>query len=212
MNTLNVKRIRSVPNVEDVAMCFDRAKIACQDVAVVNWAEYPYKPDVKFRIAHDGDNIYMNWEVDEIEIKAVSEKDQGEVWKDSCVEFFVTFDGTTYYNIETNCIGTVLSATGADRNNRVSVPQNLLEGIKRWSSVGNKAIDSASGKWSMSLIIPKTVFYLDSIETLSGLTPRANFYKCGDDLKQPHFLSWNPIGNKTPDFHLPNFFGMIKFE
>ena len=22
---------------------------------------------------------------------------------------------------------------------------------------------------------------------------RANFYKCGDELQKPHFLSWNPI-------------------
>ncbi|MCF0172470.1 MAG: hypothetical protein HUJ91_01855, partial [Bacteroidales bacterium] len=27
-----------------------------------------------------------------------------------------------------------------------------------------------------------------------------------------HFLSWNPIGTPTPDFHCPEYFGTIEFE
>ena len=41
---------------------------------------------------------------------------------------------------------------------------------------------------------------------------KANFYKCGDELQTPHFLSWNPIQIEQPDFHRPDFFGTLEFE
>src|SRR5690606_40116367 len=65
------------------------------------------------------------------------------------------------------------------------------KGIKRWSSV---------------LIIPRTLF---GDVALEGETFHANFYKCGDGLPQPHFISWNRIDYPNPNFHLPEFFGEI---
>ena len=52
----------------------------------------------------------------------------------------------------------------------------------------------------------------NSVGNLDGKSFRAHFYKCGDKLQQPHFLSWNAIGNPKPNFHLPQFFGTIVFE
>ena len=48
--------------------------------------------------------------------------------------------------------------------------------------------------------------------SLDGQTIKANFYKCGDELQTPHFLSWNPINIEKPDFHRPDFFGSLEFE
>ncbi|WP_350005689.1 carbohydrate-binding family 9-like protein, partial [Phocaeicola dorei] len=47
---------------------------------------------------------------------------------------------------------------------------------------------------------------------LDGMVVRANFYKCGDELQKPHFLSWSPIKIEKPDFHRPDFFGLLEFE
>ena len=38
---------------------------------------------------------------------------------------------------------------------------------------------------------------------------KGNFYKCGDETKTPHYGSWNPIENPTPDFHRPEGFGEL---
>ena len=38
---------------------------------------------------------------------------------------------------------------------------------------------------------------------------RGNFYKCGDKTAHPHFVSWNPVGTPSPDFHRPEFFGEL---
>ena len=44
------------------------------------------------------------------------------------------------------------------------------------------------------------------------LVAKGNFYKCGDMLSKPHFLSWNPIDTPSPDFHVPASFGLLTFE
>lgn len=212
MNTLNIPKVTRISDVNNVSKVFDEKLIPYHTVASVNWTDYPYKPDVKFRIAHDGQNIYIHWVVNEIDIKAVSEEDLGDVWKDSCVEFFVSFDGLVYYNIETNCIGKVLVETGIDRNNRVRASKELISKIQRWASLGSKAVADESGNWELSLIIPLELFYLDSMKSFDNKIVKGNFYKCGDDLLKPHFLSWNPIHNESPNFHLSNYFGSLKFE
>jgi hypothetical protein len=41
---------------------------------------------------------------------------------------------------------------------------------------------------------------------------RGNFYKCGDELGVPHFVSWTKIKTDSPAFHMPEFFGGLEFE
>ena len=66
--------------------------------------------------------------------------------------------------------------------------------------------------WEVALVIPYAVFFKHRITSLDGQTIKANFYKCGDELQTPHFLSWNPINIEKPDFHRPDFFGSLEFE
>ena len=49
------------------------------------------------------------------------------------------------------------------------------------------------------------------LERFDGLQARGNFYKCGDGLPVPHFVSWAPIDTPNPDFHRPEFFDTICF-
>ena len=39
-----------------------------------------------------------------------------------------------------------------------------------------------------------------------------NFYKCGDETSKPHFVTWNPVGTETPDYHQSAYFGELSFE
>ena len=196
----------------DISQKFDEANIPSHIIDTVNWETYPYCPEVSFRIAHNGAAIFLNFRVDEEDIKAVCDHDNGRIWEDSCVEFFVTFDNETYYNIECNCIGKILLAKGADRGNRVRQPEALLKSIDRWSSLGDSPVENLSGDWEVSLVIPKEIFYPEITEKFDNVVARGNFYKCGDLLKTPHFISWNPIQTEKPDFHRPEFFGQVLFE
>jgi len=197
----------------EMSFVFDKENLPFNFITHVNWEEYPYKPNVKFRIAHNDKNILLNYQVEEADIKAVCEEDNGKVWEDSCVEFFISFDkDASYYNIESNCIAKVLVATGENKQDRMPVPTDYIKRIDRWSSLGKLPVENRSGKWELSLIIPIDIFLLNKINTLDGVRATGNFYKCGDNLNVPHFLSWNPIKSEKPNFHLPPFFGELLFE
>lgn len=213
---MKVKKI-SAANIEacDLPKLFDEEKIDFQAIQTVNWAEYPYKPQVKFRIAHTDDSILLHFKVREGSVRAKYGEDNGSVWTDSCVEFFSIPDADNiYYNIECSCIGTVLVGAGSVRNGREHAPQEAIACVKRWSTLGNEPFAERVGEtdWELALIIPNTVFFKHRITSLSGKEVKANFYKCGDELQTPHFLSWSPIETDSPDFHRPEFFGTLEFE
>lgn len=201
--------------VAEISSLFDQYEIATHKIDIANWSsEYPYTPDVLFRIAHNGSMILLEYTVTEDYVRAMAQEDNGPVWEDSCVEMFITFDNLNYYNVECNCRGKVLLACGPERNNRTySTPENVGT-ILRNPSIVDAIFDSrkAPEKWSIRLAIPVSVFVADNIKNLHGVRARANFYKCGDKLPVPHFLSWKPIDVPSPDFHLPRFFGDVIFE
>jgi len=200
------------PKAEEVSFRFDELSLPFYRIDTVNWAEYPYCPETVFRIARNEEAVILNYRVNEADIKAVCSRDNGRVWEDSCVEFFISFDGITYYNIECNCIGKILIAKGSGREERIPAPDGLLKRVDRWSSLGNLPIENRSGDWEVSLIIPKEIFYPEVTDTFDNIKASGNFYKCGDCLATPHFLSWNPIRCDIPNFHRPDFFGQLLFE
>ena len=103
--TLEIKRIGNRPvSAADVVSLLDAAGIAPVRLDSANWSEsFPYKPEVNFRIGHTGDAILIAWTANEKNVRGVA-SDNGAVWEDSCVEFFISFNGgDSYYNIECNC-------------------------------------------------------------------------------------------------------------
>lgn len=216
MKELNVKKV-SIANVpvESVPALLDQEKVAFQPVNTVNWSEYPYCPDVEFRIAHTQDALLLHYKVKEASVRAVAGKDNGPVWEDACVEFFsIPAEDGVYYNMECNCVGRLLIGAGKERTGRQHAPQEVLDKVQRWSSLGREDFEERVGEcnWEVALVIPYSAFFLHRITSLDGKTIRANFYKCGDKLRTPHFLSWNPIGLKSPNFHCPEFFGTLHLE
>jgi hypothetical protein len=216
MKTITIKKIeQNNISANQVAALLDNIKIPFHTIASLNWNEYPYQPEVTFRIAHDGTSIFLNYHIKEKSIRALYTKDNGMVWTDSCVEFFLLPAGKKeYYNIESNCIGTLFFGIEKDGNYRDPALPEFLNQIQRWSSLGNQPFEERIGdvEWELSLIIPITAFFKGDIKKLSGQITKGNFYKCGDDLVNPHFLSWNPINTEKPNFHLPEFFGSLVFE
>jgi hypothetical protein len=216
MKTLKINKFDfSKLDVYQLAKTMDDKELAYHTISNINWEEYPYLPTVRFRIAHDGKNIYLHFRVEEESIRARYGKDNGNVWTDSCVEFFLQFPGDEhYYNLECNCIGTVLLGKGKNKEERIHLPPEVIQKIKRSSSLGNSTFELRTGAftWELSLIVPLEVFSFPATGDISGKTVRGNFYKCGDELQTPHFVSWNRINHPAPNFHLPDFFGEINFE
>ena len=49
--------------MEEVVKYFNRRSVRSHKVDCVNWPEYPYKPRVSFKIAHNGDEIFLQFKV-----------------------------------------------------------------------------------------------------------------------------------------------------
>lgn len=210
--SLKVKHIAPCVDVASLASHLDRNGVEWNEIDRVNWPEaFPYKPRVQFRIAHSGDSIMLEYRCAEQWVRALAE-DNGRIWEDSCVEFFVSLDGTIYYNVEFNCAGKMLMGGGSERNGRQRATPDVLSHIRR-SSGFNDVFDNAPAPdvWKLAVIIPVKAFFLNNLSDVSGLKVRGNFYKCGDMTPIRHYLSWSPVDTPAPNFHIPAFFGEIEF-
>lgn len=138
--------------------------------------------------------------------KTVYTKYNDPVYKDSCLEFFVSFNNKSklYMNFEMNSAGAYLSAVRETKPDKTPIHRILgKDDMPTVEVVKNKS------QWSV-----KVFFSLDVIEKLFGVRNFApgyvfhgNFYKCGDETASPHFGAWQPIDSDKPNFHRPDCFG-----
>ena len=211
--TICYLKIKDLTDIETVDKLLE-SKSSLQKIDVINWHNYSYKPGLKFRMAYCDEAIILKYYVSEQHILADITMVNGDVCKDSCVEFFISLErDDTYYNFEFNCIG-VPHVEHGQKGKRVSIDPQVLQSIKVKSSLGDQPFKEKTGSfiWELMLIIPKSCFCYDKNLTLKGLKAKANFYKCGDKTTVPHYVSWNPVGTQNPDFHQPRYFGNIIFE
>jgi hypothetical protein len=189
------------------------AHIEAQYIENFPWGEVSPSPRVQFKIVHDNHAVILVFDVWENETLARYTKHNQPVSKDSCVEFFVRFKGEeNYYNLEFNCLGTCLVGWGPDRDNRELLPLEVIDQIKMHTKIVRKSTGEVPLiNWQLTLKIPLAVFVNSNIPQLIGQKATANFYKCGDDLSQPHYMSWASINYPTPNFHQPAFFGELTF-
>ena len=183
----------------------------------LNWeAGWPYKPLVEFRLWHTGDVLHLEYRVDEQAVRAVETRDGHDVYQDSCVEFFFQPlpDDPHYYNFEFNAIGTMVCSWRTGRMDPEDAPAEVLASVKRETSLKSHVgfeERPADGPWSLRADIPVEALWRSGIRSFSGLRARGNFYKCGDALKVPHFVTFAPIDTARPDYHRPEFFTELEF-
>jgi hypothetical protein len=189
------------------------AQIPAHAIACANWKEFPYTPNVEVKIAHTPSHLLLHYQVREKCIRAKYTEPNAAVWTDSCVEFFISFDKKTYYNFEFNCIGTPLLRYNTAPHVGTFATLDTMRSMLTGSSLGKNAIDLKSGDftWQLTIAIPYACFFAHNFSTLKNVPAHANFYKCGDELDEPHFLSLFPIGTPKPDFHCPPYFGELGF-
>ena len=209
--TLEIPFIPSLETLDSEALDLileERGAKAC--IGSVNWPDaFPYMPDCNVTAAHDGKNLALMFHVRGLDLRAMETADNGRIWEDSCVEFFVQ-DATgngEYHNFELNCAGVLLAAHGKDRHERPRHDTGTLKSIKRYTSIKGELPFQKDGgifSWKAGMLIPLEIFGASSAKELRG-----NFYKCGDLTAHKHFVSWATIDLPKPDFHRPDFFGNI---
>lgn len=214
IKSIVIPRLAVLPqDATAVPQVLDAMAVPFEPIATVNWPdEFPYCPDVAVRMAWCPEGIVLHYRVDEQCVRAIYGEDDGKVWTDSCVECFIrNAESDTYYNIECNCVGTLLIGLRGDDCGRCHLSLEVMAQVKRWASLGRETFGNRAEQtaWELALVIPASVFSGYPISLEEGGRLRANFYKCGDDLPVPHFVSWNPINVEKPNFHRPECFGEL---
>lgn len=159
-----------------------------------------YTPKTYGQLVYQEDKVYVHMFVEEKNPKAIYTQMNEPVYKDSCMECFMNVNPkqSAYMNFEVNANGAMLVGFGQNRKERLSITPSF------------KPIPYQNDKgWGFILEIPSEFlkFYFGEIAS----TWKVNFYKCGDDCKDVHFLSWNYIDLETPNYHCPEYFGEISF-
>ena len=144
----------------------------------------------------------------ETEPKASERTADGDVYKDSCLEWFVNFapeEGDCYLNLEGNAAGTLHCKHGKDRYARRALSEL---GVEIRPTAEARIL---SDHWQIDYFVP-----LEVVEKVFGKNRfqpgdrlRGNFYKCGDETAAPHFGMWNPVKAEPLDFHRPDYFGEL---
>lgn len=180
-----------------------------------------HKPETSAKMLYTLGGFAVLFKVNDRYIKCTRSGHQSEVWKDSCVEFFMSPDiQQGYMNFEFNCCGWCRASVIRDN-------ERTEEGFKDFMLLSeaeiNKLIIHHSitelieeeilepTEWTLGFYVPFTLVskYFENFEITERTHWRANFYKCGDETSQPHWASWSPV--KRLDFHRPEEFGKITF-
>lgn len=169
---------------------------------------------------YDDENLYIIFLVKDRYVRCITKDFNGPVWEDACVEFFFSPDTIfpeRYFNLEINCGGTPLMHYNVIPGKEITKLEiNDIEMIEIAHSLP-QIIDPEINElveWTVEYRIPLVMpgKYSKINHPKSGINWKANFYKIAENSSNPHYLTWSIVDNCKPDFHLPRFFGLLKFQ
>ncbi len=177
-------------------------------------------PHVHSKMMYDNENLYIIFCVQDRYVRCITNEINGPVWEDACVEFFFSPDISfpeRYFNLEVNCGGTPLMHYNIIPNMKI-IPLEVKD-IKMVEIAHSmpRLIDPEITEpvtWTVEYRIPVRMLekYSRVIYPEPGISWKANFYKIAENSSNPHYLTWSEVQNPTPDFHLPQYFGVINFK
>lgn len=196
-------------HIQEISSVMDR--LTPIPIQYAPWPDGKEQPRAAFVMAYGKDAIHLKYYIQEPVIKAEYLNFNDPVFEDSCVEFFIAFDGDgQYYNLEFNCVGTCRGQYGVSKNKREFLPARLLKTIAHQTRLKGRINEPI--EWELTLSIPVSVFLHHPRLSLESCRAKGNFYKCGDGLPEPHYLCWSNISAAYPEFHLKDFFKEIRFD
>ena len=182
--------------------------------------EPEHKPKVQAKVSYDEQFLHVIFRVEDKYVRAVAQKYQDMVCKDSCVEFFFTPGedlSIGYFNFEINCGGMMLVyhqlAVGKNARALDESDCDKVEIYHTMPKIVEPEIQEPT-TWIIQYRVPFEMLekYCAVNRPMPGVVWRANFYKCADATSHPHWLTWSVVDRPGPDFHVPEFFGTLEFQ
>ncbi|MBK5193999.1 MAG: carbohydrate-binding family 9-like protein [Flavobacteriaceae bacterium] len=180
-----------------------------------------HKPKVQVKVAYDNEAIYVIFRVEDQYVKCIMDQYLDPVSRDSTVEFFFTPGDDIskgYFNLEVNCGGTALfKFQKGEGKGYEEIPESVFGEIDIAHSLPRIVYPEIKDPitWTIEYRIPVNILsrYYDEVDfPAPGVEWKANFYKIADDSSHPHWLTWSHVDHPEPRFHLPQFFGTLRFK
>lgn len=216
-----VHRAATVPPMDPVWEHAAWAGAATLEITNFRSEGSEHRPQTFARLLHEPAGIHGIFQVHDQYVRSIRTQFQDEVWKDSCVEFFVQpKEGQGYFNFEFNCGGAFLCwhITNPDRpsgriKDYVKVPAELGRTVLVRSSLPAKTDPEIHTPivWTLRFYIPFALFerFIGPVGNVPGQNWKGNFYKCAEEVSHPHWAAWSPVDELN--FHLPRCFGRLRF-
>jgi hypothetical protein len=183
----------------------------------VQWQGEPAKSKTTARLLWDDANLYVAFECEDSDIQgAMKERDES-LWEENeVVELFADagHDGGCYLEFEVNPLNTVVDLV---------IPQagapGPIEAKKMWDAEGMETAvqverpGESDGSWTVEMGIP-LICFLEAPNTppRPGDYWRINLYRVDAVSDQVEYQAWSPTNTDEPAFHVPDRFGVLRFE
>jgi len=177
--------------------------------------DYPWEkdtpPPTKFRALHNDDWLYVLFEVHDPNVNILQDKnDKSEVASSSRAEIFFKRDDklTPYYCLEIDPLARVLDYEGT-YHRKFDLNWNWPVGhivVKTGKIIDGYTVELAISKSS-----------LNGLGLLKGNILETGLYRADCSVNTAgnytfKWISWIKPDSKTPDFHIPSSFGILRLE
>ena len=180
-----------------------------------------HRPLTLARLLYDARGLHGQFQVEDRFVRCIRTEYGSEVWKDSCVEFFVEpKPGCGYFNFEFNSGGAFLV-------NHIVDPTRTVDGFKEFVRIPESVATAVQVRaslppvsepeiaeavtWTLEFFIPFTLLetYVGAMGAVADQRWLGNFFKCAEDNSHPHWAAWSPVDEFN--FHRPHCFGELRF-
>lgn len=162
------------------------------------------------QICATGDALLLHLSATEPEVLAENTSPLAAVCEDSCLEFFFRpmEESMRYFNFEWNPNKCLFLGFGSCIDDLL----RIVPGEAQKEALFCPEVVRREDGWEIFFRVPYSFVrgFFPEFTVEAGKVLYGNFYKCGDKLQQPHYLTWNPILRQGPcRFHTPAEFGRL---
>lgn len=176
----------------------------------INWGFTEYTPEVYAKVVYDETGFTVEFVTKESNPLREKTEHFQEVSQDSCVEFFVNFDpenSDEYINFEVNANGVMRADIRTDRYNYTNLTFEDIQSLHIEAKIEDDY-------WTVNYKVNTSLIkkYYPNFDINECKYIKGNMYKCGSKTKVRHYMTLFELKCEKPDFHRPEYFGIINLE
>ncbi|HEX4824832.1 MAG TPA: carbohydrate-binding family 9-like protein [Candidatus Polarisedimenticolaceae bacterium] len=164
----------------------------------------------RVRVLDDGRRLFVRFDCVDTDVWATHTERDAPLWEEEVVEIFLAGGGSVpvrYFELEVNPLGTLFDAVVDNPDGR----RATMRVDTTWNAPGliARIARDVPGAWSAEIALPWAACF----EAPPPSILRANFFRVERPRGRPaEFTCWSPTLADPPDFHRPEYFGILVRE